>query len=369
MKSIVSLPGLAVLLTLATPSVSTADPDAPFYLPTGITYDTSVPTPRSVLGFVVGEWHVRHDQLATYMRVVAETSDRVKIEVTGRTHEQRPLLMLTISSAENLARLEEIRQAHLVLSDPAAPAPDTSDMPVVINLGYSVHGNEASGSNAALLVAYYLAAATGGEIERLLDNAIILLDPSLNPDGLARFAQWANMHRGRVLMADPNHREHREGWPNGRTNHYWFDLNRDWLLAQHPESHARLEQFHRWRPNVLIDVHEMGSSSTYFFQPGVPNRKNPLTPETNVRLTEEIAGFHAEALDSLGSLYYSEETFDDFYYGKGSTYPDAHGSVGILFEQASIRGHLRSTSDGDLSFPFAIRNQLTTTLSTLSAAF
>ncbi len=338
------------------------------YLPPAVTYDPEVPTPSSVLGFEVGEWHVRHDQLAAYMRALAESSDRVRIEETGRTHEHRPLLLLTISAPENLARRSEIRQAHLALSDPNAEAADTSDMPVVVNLGYSVHGNEASGSNASLLVAYYLAAGQSETIDSLLAEAVILLDPSLNPDGLSRFAQWANMHRGRVPVADPNHREHREGWPNGRTNHYWFDLNRDWLLAQHPESRARLEQFHRWRPNVLIDAHENAANATYFYQPGVPVRKNPLTPRENVTLTGEIARYHAEALDRIGSLYYSEETFDDFYYGKGSTYPDLHGAVGILFEQASVRGHRQQTPNGELSFPFAIRNQLATTLSTLRAA-
>ena len=337
------------------------------YLPAGVAYDPAIPTPRSVLGFEVGEWHVRHDQLAAYMHLLAEASDRVRIETTGTTYEGRKLLLLTISSPANLARLEELRLAHARLSDPASELPDTAGMPAVVNLGYSVHGNEASGSNASMLTAYHLAAGRGDEVEGLLEEAVILLDPCLNPDGLARFAQWANMHRGKVLVADPNHREHNEGWPNGRTNHYWFDLNRDWLLAQHPESRARLTQFHRWRPNVLIDVHEMGSDQTYFFQPGVPIRKNPLTPQRNVALTQSIAGYHAAALDKIGSLYYSEETFDDFYYGKGSTYPDVHGAVGILFEQASVRGHLRHTDNGTLSFPFAIKNQFLTTLSTLAA--
>ncbi|MCP3956769.1 MAG: zinc carboxypeptidase [bacterium] len=339
-----------------------------YYLPPGTTYDPAIPAPSSVLGFEVGEWHVRHDQLVAYMRRLAESSDRVLLEETGRTHEHRQLLLLIISSPENLARLEELRQEHLTIGDPTAEPPRTDGMPVFVNLGYSVHGNEASGSNASLLAAYHLAAGQGEEIEALLASSVVLLDPSLNPDGLARFAQWANMHRGKILNPDPSHREHNEGWPNGRTNHYWFDLNRDWLLTQHPETRARLEQFHRFRPNVLIDVHEMDSDNTYFFQPGIPIRKNPLTPERNVALTAEIARYHAEALDRLGSLYYSEETFDDFYYGKGSTYPDLHGAIGILFEQASVRGHLRKTKNGMLSFPFAVRNQLHTTLSTLEAA-
>ena len=359
--------GLAAVLLVPT-GFAFAQTGLADYLPAGVAYDPEIPTPSSVLGFEVGEWHVRHDQLVAYLERLAESSERVRIEETGKTHEGRRLLLLTVSSPANLVRLEELRSEHARLSDPAAEAPDVAAMPVVVNLGYSVHGNEASGSNAALLAAYHLAAATDDETRDLLADAVVLIDPALNPDGLARFAQWANMHRGVVPVADPKHREHREGWPNGRTNHYWFDLNRDWLLAQHPETRARLEQFHRWRPNVLIDAHEMGSNMTFFFQPGIPIRKNPLTPERNVTLTEEIARYHAAALDEIGSLYYSEETFDDFYYGKGSTYPDVHGGIGILFEQASARGHLQETANGDLSFPFAIRNQLRTTLSTLRAA-
>ncbi len=366
-RSRLSLIAAGAMVALWLGPISSAR-DLSYYLPPDVDYDPAIPIPSSVLGFQVGEWHVRHDQLASYMQRLAESSDRILIEEIGRTHEQRPLLHLTISSPENLSRLETIRRAHLELTDPTSDAVDTSQMPVVVNLGYSVHGNEASGSNASLLAAYYLAAVLGDDIEKLLSESIIILDPSLNPDGLSRFAQWANMHRGQVLVADPDHREHREGWPNGRTNHYWFDLNRDWLLAQHPESKARLAQFHRWRPNILIDAHEMGSDSTYFFQPGVPSRKNPLTPERNVALTADIARYHASALDEIGSLYYTEETFDDFYYGKGSTYPDIHGAVGILFEQASARGHLHETPQGDRSFAFAIRNQLLTTFSTLRAA-
>ncbi len=350
---------------LGTPSAAVELKD---YLPSGIEYDPQIPRPAEVLGFEPGERHVRHDQLVAYLRRLAASSERIQIQTTGHTHEGRELLLLTISSAANLARLEQLRGEHLRLSDPSVATPDTRDMPVVVNLGYSVHGNEASGANAAPVVAYHLAAAQGSEIDRLLATTIILLDPSLNPDGLARFAQWSNMHLGQVPVADPDHREHREAWPNGRTNHYWFDLNRDWLLLQHPESRARVTQFHRWRPNVLTDFHEMGSDSTYFFQPGVPRRQNPLTPAKNLELTRKIASFHAQALDRAGRLYYSEETFDDYYFGKGSTYPDLHGAIGILFEQASARGLLQATVNGPLSFPLAIHNQVLTSLSTLAAA-
>lgn len=145
-------------------------------------------------------------------------------------------------------------------------------------------------------------------------------------------------------------------------------MNRDWLPVQQPESKARLKRFHEWKPNILTDHHEMGTNSTFFFQPGVPQRTNPITPQKNQELTAKIGTFHAKFLDNIGSLYYTEQSFDDFYYGKGSTYPDANGSVGILFEQASARGHAQDSQNGVITFEFAIRNQLTTSLSTLEAA-
>ena len=243
---------------------------------------------------------------------------------------------------------------------------DVSKDPIVVYQGFSIHGNEPSGSNAALAVAYYLAAAN--DIDNLLDNTVILFDPSYNPDGLQRFAYWANTNRSKNINPDPNDREYTEIWPRGRTNHYWFDMNRDWLPVQLPESRARIASFHEWLPNILTDHHEMGSNSTFFFQPGIQSRTHPLTPKLNQELTKEIGTYHAKAFDKLGSTYYSEESFDDFYYGKGSTFPDINGSIGILFEQASSRGHAQETANGVLTFPFTIRNQFTAALSTLEAA-
>lgn len=339
-----------------------------YYLPDSVTYNPAIPTPEAVLGHKVGQWHVTHDKLVYYMRELAKSSDRIKIEQTGKTHEDRPQLLLTITSPKNHANIEQIRQQHLDLCNPAKSASlNIDNMPVVVWQGYSIHGNEPSGANAGLLHAYYLAAAQGKQIDDLLENTIILLDPSFNPDGLNRFAHWANMHKSKYLVTDPQSREFSEAWPGGRFNHYWFDLNRDWLPAQHPESQNRLRKFHEWRPNVLTDHHEMGSNSTFFFQPGVPARTNPLTPAKNFELTTKIGEFHAAFLNRIGSLYYTKEGFDDFYYGKGSTYPDIHGAIGILFEQGSSRGHAQETINGVLTFPFTIRNQFTTSLSTLEA--
>jgi hypothetical protein len=345
-----------------------AQADLNYYLPDNTDYNELIPTPKSVVGHEVGEWHITHDKLVYYFYELASRSSRVKVEKIGQTYEFRPLLNVIITSDKNHAKLEEIRLQHLKLTDPKSGNINISDMPVVIRLGYSVHGNEASGANAAMLTAYHLAAAKGAEIDEILQNCIILIDPSLNPDGLQRHSTWANEHKSKNLNPDENGREFNESWPGGRTNHYWFDLNRDWLLAQHPESIARLRVYHDWKPNVQTDHHEMGSDATFFFQPGIPSRKNPLIPTKNVDLTQKIATYHAAALDDHKRLYYSKESFDDFYFGKGSTYPDIQGGIGILFEQASVRGHLRETENGLLSFPFAIKNQFISSLSTIKAS-
>ncbi|WP_291866922.1 M14 family zinc carboxypeptidase [Maribacter sp.] len=342
--------------------------DLSYYLPQEISYNKNIPTPKEVIGHEVGEWHVTHDKLVFYMQTLAKASNRISIENRGSTFEGRPILLLTITSPKNHQSLEKIQQEHIALTEAGSDKTSTENMPLVVYQGFSIHGNEPSGSNAGLAYAYYLAAAEGPEIDELLNNLVILMDPSYNPDGLQRFAYWANTNKSRNVITDNNDREFREVWPGGRTNHYWFDMNRDWLPVQLPESRARIESFHQWLPNILTDHHEMGTNSTFFFQPGEPTRVHPLTPKLNQELTAEIGTYHAKALDKIGSLYYSEENYDDYYYGKGSTFPDANGGIGILFEQGSSRGHAQSSENGILTFPFTIRNQFTTACSTIEAA-
>lgn len=355
------------VMTMLTPSLAQVADS--YYLPTGVTYDTRVPSPRQFLGYQVGEWHVSHDQLVSYMRKLDEVSDRITLVEYGRTYENRPLLLLTVTSPANHANIDRLKAEHVALTDPARSGSlNTSQMPVVVWMGYTVHGNEASGNNSALLAAYHLAAAQGPSVDSLLNEAIVLLDPCINPDGANRFASWVNTHKSVNLVSDPSSREFSEVWPGGRTNHYWFDLNRDYLYMQHPESKSRMAKFHEWKPNLLTDHHEMGTNSTFFFQPGVPSRTHPLTPRRNIELTNRFGQFQAEGLDKIGSFYYTQENFDDFYYGKGSTYPDVHGCVGILFEQGSSRGHVQESSNGLLTFPFTIRNQFVAALSSLRAA-
>ena len=339
-----------------------------YYLNDTANYNPSIPTPESVIGHQVGEFHVSHDKLSHYVQELSKSSKRVKLVERGKTYENRTSWLMIITSESNHSNLEKIREEHIKLSDSKNEDIDVSKMPIVVYQGFSVHGDEPSGSNASLLLMYHLLASDSNETQQLLENTVILLDPSFNPDGLQRFSQWANMNKNQSLNPDPSDREYNQYWPRGRTNHYWFDLNRDMLPNQLPETNAKIETFTNWMPNILTDHHEMGTNSSFFFQPGVPERKNPLISDLNQALTKEIGTYHEDALNKIGSLYYSEESYDDFFFGKASTYPDANGSIGILFEQGSSRGHIQESVNGILTFPFTIRNQLTAAFSTLKAA-
>lgn len=336
-----------------------------YYLPP-TDYNSNITTPQEFLGYQIGEWHISHDQINAYCQILAKESDRVTYREYARSHEQRALFTLIISSELNTKNLEQLKKRH----QNATSFDGALDLknPLVIYQGYSIHGNESSGANAALLMAYHLAAGKSQDIHNLLNNSIVLIDPCMNPDGLQRFSTWVNMHKSQTLVSDPKDREYNEPWPKGRTNHYWSDLNRDWLLLTHPESRGRVKLFQEWRPHILTDHHEMGKNAGFFFQPGVPERTNPITPQINQTLTEEIGKFHARALDKIGASYFTKKRFDDYYYGKGSTYPDLQGCIGILFEQASSRGHYQENKNGILDFPYTIRNQVITSLSTQEAA-
>ncbi|TVR76901.1 MAG: zinc carboxypeptidase [Saprospirales bacterium] len=332
----------------------------------------NIPDPAEFMGFAPGEWHPNHLQVELYLEALADASPRAKRVLISRSHENRPMSVLVITSPENHERLEALRQCHLARIDrDNFQCEDDALDPLVLYQAYTSHGNEPSGTGAALLYAWYLTSSREPGIRSMLEETVIILDACMNPDGYDRFVSWVNRNRGTgaQLVSDPNDDEFHEPWPRSRTNHYWFDLNRDWLPVQHPESIGKIRMFQSWKPHVLADHHEMGSNATYFFQPGIPSRTNPMTPAINQELTAAIANYHAEALDRDGVPYYSKERFDDYYYGKGSTYPDIQGCVGILFEQASSRGHIQQTIHGELSFAETIRNQLNTSLSTLRGSY
>jgi hypothetical protein len=329
-----------------------------------------IPSPGVFLGFERGVRYARSHEIVEYFRYVDSASDRVSVQEHGRSWEGRPLIHAVISSPQNLARLGEIRAANRRLTfDPQAVAPDRlKQMPLVIWVGAGVHGNEPSTSEASIEFLHWLATEKGW-VEDLLKSAVIVLDPNLNPDGRERHTSWQNSLRSLNPSADVQDQEKTSPWSGGRTNHYWFDLNRDWLPLSQKESQARHAVYVQWRPQVTLDYHEMGSGLTYFFQPGVANRVHPLTPKSNQDWTLKIAAYNAKALEEVGQRYFTGERFDDFYPGKGSTYPDLTGSIGILFEQASSRG-MRTQVGSQMSlYSTTVRNQLATMIASVRGSW
>ena len=332
-------------------------------------FNENIQSPEEFLGYEIGDQHTRHDLILAYFKYLSSVSERANLINYGKSYEGRTLTLLSISSEENLKNLEEIKTEHLKSTIPGSIKTINENLPIIINLGYGIHGNEPSGSEAALLTAYALIASKNKKIDRLTTDSVVFIDPTLNPDGRDRHSQWANQYKSINLVADSNDAEHNESWPRGRTNHYWFDLNRDFLLAIHPESRGKLNWFHEWYPNVVLDVHEMGTNSNYFFDPMKSSASvKPLIPQENVDLYPIFAEYYVKYMDSIGSFYYSKESFDETYPGYGSTYSDLQGGLALLFEQASSRGHVQETNYGEMTFGFTIRNQFLNGIATVEAA-
>ncbi|NII28398.1 peptidase M14 [Pseudoflavitalea sp. X16] len=354
-----------VLLLVAT--VITTQAQNNYYFSKQETFDPKIPTPEQFLGYAIGSHYTRHDQLIAYLKELSRLSDKVHYQVIGKTYELRDQVIVTITAPENYAKLDAIRQEHINQVDPGKPALPAG-APVIVLLGYSVHGNETSSGEAALLTAYYLAASQSEATQKWLKEAVVFIDPSLNPDGRDRAANWHNAYKSFPNTTDPADKEHIEAWPNGRSNHYLANLNRDWLSATQIESQNRLEFFHQWYPNVHIDFHEMGGNSTYYFEPSPKRTQSPIMPQASYDFNATLAKYHAAALDNIGSLYFTKEQFDNLSPIYGSTYPDFFGAVGITFEQGSSRGLEQETEAGILTFPFTIRNHVTTGIATVKAA-
>jgi len=339
----------------------------------GLEYDDEIPSPAGVLGRRVGEEFSRHHEVLRYLRRLARASDRVRIDSYGTTWEGRELVLLTISSPANLSRLDEILERNRALADP-----DTSDVqadaiidnnPAIAWLSYNVHGNEPSGSECAMQVAWTLAAATNPEIERILDNVVVVIDPMLNPDGRDRYVNWYRMTRGTAPNPDPQAAEHDEPWPGGRTNHYLFDLNRDWLWLVHPESRARIAAYREVLPQLHVDYHEQGYRNPYFFGAGDDPYNTNIPAETR-EWVERYGQANAEAFDPDGLLFSTKERFDYLYPGYGKVLPVYHGAVGMLTEKG---GHSRAglaievTENHTLTLTERVRHHFLTSMSNIEA--
>jgi hypothetical protein len=326
--------------------------------------EADCPTPAAFLGYPLGAELTRHDRILDYLAALAASTDRLRLLDYGQTYEGRPLRLAAISSPENLARLEELRQRRL---RPATA--DGGEGPVFVWLAYGVHGNEASSSEAAMAVAYLLAAG-GGQMAEARRQTVVLLDPAVNPDGRERYVSAYTGRRGRRPDPDPRAAEHQEPWPGGRSNHYLIDLNRDWAWATQQETRARLAAYRAWEPQIYVDFHEMASDSSYFFPPPA----EPVHPFIDRRILGWIEVFgraNAAAFDRLGWPYYARDTYDLFYPGYGDSYPSLRGAVGMTYEMAGggRAGTLLRLPDGRLlSLADRVARHLTTSLTTVETA-
>jgi hypothetical protein len=313
-------------------------------------YDPAVPTPASVLGYELGARFTPHHLIVRYAAAVAESSPRVVLETVGHTHEGREILLATVTSEANQARLAGIRGAAARLADPRGAARSELDRlvattPVIVWLGYTVHGNEASGVEAALATLYELAASRSSETSMILDSVVVLIDPVQNPDGHERHVTQSEWNRGRFEDLDPRSMQHTQTWHGARTNHYLFDLNRDWLVHAHPETRARMEVFTRWYPHVAADLHEMGSNTTYFFAPPMPPVNENVHPLIWKGWDRFSAG-NVAAFGEQGLGFFTREGFDEFFPGYGPSWPIMTGAIGMTYEQASSRGGAIRRDDG-----------------------
>ena len=337
------------------------DPDAEMF-PASVSYDSAIPTPEAFLGRPLGAAPVRHHELVEYITTVANMSDRLKLEIAGYTHERRPILFVIATTPANHARLDEIKAQHIALTEPDSGQEVSGDMPVVTWLNYGVHGAESSGMDASLPMIYHLAAAQGARIDNELANSIVLVTAIFNPDGHAQRAAWLDAYGSNVVNADPQHAEHDMHWQFARTNHYWFDLNRQWISVTQPEPRAWVAKWHEWRPNISVDYHEMGSNSTYYFTPGVPARRHPIIPEAAAPLTAAAVRFSEEFLDSEGKLYFHAEGYDEFFLGKGAGLPYVNGGIGILYEAGGARGVELETPLGLRTYRENVRKHFRTSI-------
>lgn len=363
---------LFVVPALAAAHGQSADQRFVFY-PDEANYDPSIPTLESVVGHYNAERITTHGEMEAYLRALADASDRVELVRYGETYEGRGLYYLAITSGANWARMDEIKAGIHRLADPrtlteAEAEALIADLPVVSWVSHSVHGNEVSSTDAALLLAYQLAAANDALARNILDNAVAIIDPLQNPDGRDRFINFYRQTRGRWPDPNGDAAELQEPWPGGRVNHYLFDLNRDWFAQTQVESKAKVAAFLDWRPQVFADLHEMGSNASYYFPPqAIP--RNPNQQLSIMDRIEIIGRNNARWFDRMGFDYFTREVFDSFYPGYGASWPMYQGAMGMTYEQASVRGLLRERSD-DTTFHFrdSVHHHFIAGLSTLEAS-
>ncbi|HKK75857.1 MAG TPA: M14 family metallopeptidase [Saprospiraceae bacterium] len=332
-------------------------------------FDRNLDSPEDFLGYKLGAHMTEYERVTQYFNYLAEASPKVQLNQYGETYEGRPLINLVITSEENMGRLDELQERHLELLDADAARAEEiiSNDPVFTSFSYNIHGNEFSSTEAAMQVAYHLAAAENTEMQQVLDKSVIIMYVCINPDGRNRYAYWYNsMARLKTPGKEPRDLEHYAPWPNGRTNHYWFDLNRDWIWGVHPESRGQVAEYQKWMPQVHVDYHEQGYNSNYFTMPGTTPR-NKLLPDTYEAWTDTFGMANVKAFNEHKLNYFTRTSFDFFYPAYGSSYPSVMGGIGMLTEQGGIGGgRAVETNDGYiLTLRQRIFDHYTTSLATI----
>lgn len=305
----------------------------------------SIPAPQSFLGYEPGSKFTPHHQIVSYFKTLAQAApSQIKVEEYGRTNEGKPLLLAFIGSEANMANLEAIRKANLQLAG-LENGNATTNGPAIVWLSYNVHGNEASSSEACMKTAHFL--LTQPAAQEWLKNTIVIIDPCLNPDGRDRYVNWYNSIVGDTPNPDPASREHAEPWPGGRSNHYNFDLNRDWAWQTQIETQQRIPKYNQWMPQVHVDFHEQGFNEPYYFAPAAEPYHEVITPWQR-QFQAQIGRNNARYFDANNWIYFTKERFDLFYPSYGDTWPTYNGSIGMTYEQGGIRAGLAiKTEDGD----------------------
>ena len=329
-------------------------------------------SPERFLGYKIGEKFTRHHKIVEYFKVVADANkEQVKVEKYGETNEGRELMIAIVSSKENMGKLDQIKMNNRTYAGltKGKLAPLLPNPPAIVWLSYNVHGNEPSSSEAAMLTIYELLNPTKKETIEWLKNTVVIIDPCLNPDGRDRYVNWYNTNVGKNGNADPQSREHFEAYPQGRTNHYNFDLNRDWAWQTQAESKFRVKKYLEWMPQVHVDFHEQGYNEPYYFAPAAEPFHEVITPWQR-NFQTQIGKNHSKYFDANGWLYFTKQIFDLFYPSYGDTYPTYNGSIGMTYEQGGIRAGLSvKTNTGDtLTLSDRIQHHFTTSMSTIEAS-
>ncbi|MBD3235059.1 MAG: hypothetical protein GF315_15155 [candidate division Zixibacteria bacterium] len=341
------------------------------YFPNG-TYDNLIPEPGDIIGYPLGKKPVRHDKVVAYVKELAEVSPIVELHQYAETHEGRPLYYLIISSPRNMSRLADIKSSTGKLADPRILS-DHSDVnniventPAIAWMAYSVHGDELSGTDASLQLAYQLAAGTDDLTERIRENVVVLIDPCENPDGRERYLSMLQVYGSKTPNYDKSSVQHNGVWPSGRTNHYLFDLNRDYFAVTQPETKGRVKTIVEWNPQLVVDAHEMWADATFLFSPPrQPINKN--TPQNVLKWYDIFSRDQAQAFDRYGWSYYSGDWNEQWFPGYGSAWPTFLGAVGILYEQAGVQGEsVLQHDDYLLTYRESVHHQFVSSIANLT---